>query len=507
MTWALPAGCRLPQPALLRGTTTATNRRPNILLIMSDEHDPAVSGCYGDPVARTPHLDALAREGVLFDAFYTTSPLCVPARLSFLSGKYPSHMGVWNNDCWLPSDDMPTIPHLLNAAGYESYLSGKMHLDITRRYGLTELFPSDWNRWAKKGRGRRRLPDDQHVNKNNWLKRAADFKVDETSPVLEHDRQVTEACCQFLRNRRPDEAPFFLIAGYLAPHFPLTIPAAQDNYRDRLPMPTVPEGYLETLPLNYQHVRRASGVVDAEEATVKRGRELYWGLVEWVDGAIGQVLSALADSPVADNTIVIYTADHGENKGDHGMWWKNCMFDSAARIPLIVRWPERWPGGQRRSGPCSLVDLSRTILEIAGLQAPADWAGRSLLGWLDDPQLHWDGLAVSEYYGYNIASGFAMVRQGNFKYVFHARMNREYGPERELYDLEADPQELHNLASQPAQQDRLKAMHALLLRELGESPNVTEQRCRRSLAKGYKRASDRLPTPEEDDTGAPNETP
>ena len=213
--------------------------------------------------------------------------------------------------------------------------------------------------------------------------------------------------------------------------------------------------------------------------------------MEWFDDQVDQLLSALGDSQVADNTIVIYTADHGENRGEHGLWWKNCMYEQAARVPLIVRWPKRWRGRQRRSGACSLVDVTRTIAEMADTKAPADWNGDSLLLYVDNARTRWKDTAVSEYYGHNITSGFVMIRQGPWKYVYHNRMDDEHGPERELYDLKEDPGEFTNLASRRDQQERVAAMHAALCKELGEDPEKAELRCRADYAKGYGPATSR----------------
>ena len=164
--------------------------------------------------------------------------------------------------------------------------------------------------------------------------------------------------------------------------------------------------------------------------------------------------------------------------GEHGLWWKNCLYDTAARVPLIVSWPQRWRGGQERSGACAAVDLVQTIAELGGAKTPQDWNGSSFLPWLDDPAFAWKDLAVSEYYSGFTASGMAMIRQGAWKYVYHTRADENHGPERELYYLAADPKELYNLAGEPTQQERLAAMHAALVRELGEDPEQTERRFR-----------------------------
>ena len=459
--------------------------RPNILMIMSDEHDPAVMGCYGDSIVQTPHMDRLAEEGIVFDGAYTTSPLCAPARASFTAVQYVSRCGVWTNDCQLPSDDYPSLPHALNAVGYECWLGGKMHFAGGHRYGFRDVYPGA-NQGERSGLGGRRAFNDLSESSRGWEGRAKAFKTSDTSPILEKDRKVTAECSAFLQNRSADDKPFFLLAGYLAPHFPLTIPEEYyAPYKDRVPMPEIPEGFLETLPTNYKHLRAGFGVTKATPEQTKLGRELYWGFVNWLDDEIGKLLAALNDSEVADNTIVIYCTDHGENKGDHGLWWKNNMYEHASRTPLIVSFPKRWAGGQRRTGVCSLVDLAQTIAEIGGAERSDDWDGESLLNYLDDGNNDWRDVAVSEYYAHNIASGMVMIRQGPWKYVYHTRFDEVHGPERELYNLEEDAGEFNNLANDPAQADRIAQLHDLLARELRRDPEDAEAQSRADLAKGY----------------------
>lgn len=461
----------------------APSDKPNILVIMTDEHNAGVLGCYGNRIVQTPNMDRLAARGIAFDAAYTNSPLCVPSRLSFTAGKYLSRVGAWNNNCKLPAD-IPSLPRVMNAAGYESYLCGKMHYDRSCRYGFTEI-GGNMNNATMDGRGTRRAADDLTTS-SKLAARFAEFSTGETSSVIEHDRKVTAGTVEFLRNRKPTNKPFFLLAGYLAPHFPLVVPEKYwANYRDKVPMPVIPPGCIDSLPLNYKLLRVAFEETNVDAATVKKGRELYYGLTQWVDEEVGKTLEALQASGLADNTVVIYTADHGENMGEHGMWWKSCVYDSAAHIPLIVSWPKRWPAPQRRAGACSLVDVVQTIVELGGGSAPADWNGTSLCAYMDDAAAPWKDQAVTEYYAHHVASGIAMLRKGTWKYVYHTIADEKHPAVRELYDLKADPGEFRNLANDPAQQQRIAEMHAMLVKELGEAPDATEQRCRADIARGY----------------------
>ncbi len=458
-------------------------KQPNILLIMSDEHNANVAGCYGNALARTPHLDALAARGVTFDGCYCNSPLCVPSRLSFTAGKYVSRVGAWSNQSDLPHAEYPSLPRVLQAAGYEALLCGKQHYARGRHYGFAEI-GGHFNEGVRGGQDRRRDPDDL-TPRPGFSPRFHDFHTGDDSSILRHDRRVTPAVVDFLRTRGAVDGPFFLFAGYLAPHFPLIVPEEYwRHFEGDVPPPVLPEGHLESLPRNYKHLRVGFHMTDVPAEIVRRGRELYYGLTEWLDDEIGKVLQALENSAVADDTVVVYTSDHGENLGEHGLWWKNSMYEHAARVPLVVSWPARWAGGQRRTQACSLVDLVQTLAEIAGGEVPEDWDGDSLVPWLDDAKAEWKDLAISEYYAHNIASGYAMLRQGRFKYVYHTPAGADHPAERELYDLSADPGEFSSLASRPEQQERIRQMHAALVTELGEDPDDTERRCRAEFARG-----------------------
>ena len=158
-----------------------------------------------------------------------------------------------------------------------------------------------------------------------------------------------------------------------------------------------------------------------------------------------------------------------------------------------MSWPQRWKGGQRRAGVCSSVDMVRTIAGIGGARVPDDWNGHSLLPVLDRPAARGPDMAVSQYYAHNIASGYAMLRTGDWKYVYHAIPDKDHPAERELYNLLDDPKEFRNLAKDPAHQPRVERMHAALVRELGEHPDESEQRCRADYAKGYGREGERRP--------------
>jgi len=459
---------------------------------MSDEHNPHITGCYGNRIVHTPHMDSLAAQGVTFDTHYCNSPLCVPSRLSVTAGKYATRVDVWGLTCRLPSAGIPSLPRVMNDAGYESFLCGKQHYDYSRRYGFTDV-GGNFNQWYKTGKGGRLSPD--HLTQKRLSPRFDHFHPGDHGSSVEHDRFVTAGAIDFLSKHRFGGKPFFLFTGYLTPHFPLIVPRQYwDRYRSKIDMPVIPPGFLENLSLNYKVQRAAFEEIGVPDDIVRRGRELYYGLTDWVDNEIGKVLAALRKRPdIAENTVIIYSSDHGENMGEHGMWWKDCMFEQSTRVPLIISWPQRWKPGQRRSGASSHVDLVRAVAAIAGGHTPGDWNGDSMLPWLDDPRHSWKDYAVSEFYAHNIASGYVMAREGEWKYTYHTVIDKDHPAQHELYNMVSDPREFTNLANRPEYRARVEAMHKRIAKEVGRDPDATEQRARYQLARGYNRTDSKPP--------------
>ncbi len=473
---------------LTKNSDAKKRKKPNILFIINDEFTPDVSGPYGNHLVQTPTLDKLASEGVTFDNCYTNCPLCTPSRLSLISGKYLSRTGVWGLNSWLPSNNYPTIAPILQKEGYDTVLSGKMHFDKTRNYGFKEIFKGWEDKHHKNGLVPRRAPDDTNIDYKRWKNRSSSFHPGDHSPhILGHDQKVTKIAGRYIQSRSTDDKPFFMIAGYLAPHFPLIFPKEYYQlYKGKLGLPEIPRGEIPMQPRNYQQIRRAFGFVNMGRDIQIKGREMYYAGVSWADHQIGQLLKVLYNSEVADNTIVIFTSDHGANIGRHGMWWKNNMYDSAARIPLIIRYPKRWKGGQRRKKVCSLLDVTQTILELAGTEAPSDWNGDSMLPWLDNKNYSWKDFAVSQYYANFTSSGFTMFRSRNYKYVYHAKPLWDYPRERQFYDMTGSGKEFVDLKNVPDYQQKMKTFHHRMVKEIGEDPDDTEVRCFREIEKPYK---------------------
>lgn len=463
----------------------SNNEKPNIVLIISDEHDGKIMGCMGDPYINTPNLDALAQSGILFQSHYCASPISGPSRQSLTMGKYTSHHNVWGNTVGCPNDS-PSLPRVMQQQGYETVLTGGMKYNGLN-YGWSSYTVENGYKVA---RDRKKKKDSDIPKKRKRLK-AGEFVENGTALGKEFElmgatdmQQFTDVsragnAISYIKDRANDKQPFFLLVGLMAPHYPLQ--ATQeliDKYKDKIPMPEIPEGYLESLVLNYKHLRNTRQFENVPEEIVKFARECYYARVEWADKQIGEVIKAVKESPMADNTVIIYTSDHGENLGEHGLWWKNCLFDCATRVPLIISNPKRWKGGQVRDKVSESVDLVQTIADLGGAKVPHDWDGKSMVPYLDNKSYHWKDFAICEYYSGYVASGMTMYRKGNWKYVYHTRADATHGPEIELYNLKKDPKELMNLAEKPQYRSLIKKLHQELVAKVGEDPEQTEARYR-----------------------------
>ena len=460
--------------------------KPNIILIISDEQNASVMGCMGDRFVDTPHLDSLAAEGILIDGHYCASPISGPSRQTLTMGKYVSHHNVWGNTVGCP-DDSPSLPRIMEACGYDAVLAGGMKYH-GMNYGFSKYNPEKGlvkpkPRMKREGstvpKARKREAAGVFVDNGDSIGKEF-FPIGATDMSGYVDVERRDNALAFLQSRKEGDRPFFMIVGYMAPHYPLqSTPELVDKYKGKIPMPEIPEGYLESLPLNYRHLRNTRQLENVPDSIVRLARESYYAKVEWGDRQVGAIVDAVRNSHLADNTVIIYTSDHGENLGEHGLWWKNCLYDCAAKVPLIFNYPSRWAGGQVRHEASSSVDLVQTIAALGGAEVPDDWDGDSMLPWLDNPEKDgWKDFAICEYYAGYIASGIVMYRSGDWKYVYHTRADEEHGPEKELYNLKNDPGELVNLAGQEEYRGLMEKLHDALVDELGEDPEQTELRYR-----------------------------
>lgn len=413
-------------------------QKPNIVVLMSDQHGAWALGSYGHPFIQTPNLDRLAQRGVAFDSAYCNSPICGPSRSSFLTGRLPHAIAAWDNAQPLPSD-IPTWAHYLTTAGYQTVLTGKQHFigpdqhhGFELRLGsevhstriqvgsINPFHPTDTSKYLRTGVGRTRY--------------------------IEYDYAVEDEAVRYLQGEgRDPERPFALCVSFITPHFPLV---AEQEYMDlywphHADLPVMPPGCPEGLHPAWRALRQYynADLMDAERT--RRARAAYYALCTFMDRRIGNVLAALERSGEAENTIVIYTSDHGEHLGSRGMWWKSSFFEESVRVPLIIAWPGHLPQGQRRAQVVSLVDLSATLLAMGGATPLDDLDGRSLLPLLAGRSQGWPDCAFAEYYASGADAPRCMLRQGKYKLNYFG----DYRPQ--LYDLETDPAEWYDLAGTP----------------------------------------------------------
>ncbi|MGH2355984.1 MAG: sulfatase-like hydrolase/transferase, partial [Chloroflexota bacterium] len=369
-------------------TMTSDQQRPNILHLLSDQHSPYVLGCYGDAVVHTPHLDGLAARGAVFDAAYCPSPICVPSRMSMLTGRHP-----YQNECWTNSQildsGIPTFAHALGAAGYRTALIGRMHsLGPDQLRGYSERLVGDHSpNFEGNPSPRRGLLDGTagpaRVSLTNSGAGQGGYQV--------HDEYVTAAAVDWLNRLGIEKrsvgagAPFLLTVGFMVPHQPFVARREEfERYRGRVPLPRHPRAPERDHPY-FQWWRQRTGIEEVTEEEMIRCRTAYWALVDRLDAMIGQIIGALEENGLAENTLIVYTTDHGEQAGEHGLWWKQTFYEASARVPLIMAWPGVIPAGQHCRRVVSALDVTATLLDAAGTPPLPRQEGRSLLGLLEMP--------------------------------------------------------------------------------------------------------------------------
>ena len=424
---------------------------PNILVVLSDEHTATAAGYAGHPHIQTPHLDRLAEQGASFDRAYTNSPMCVPSRLSLLAGQYVHQIGAWDNGV-IPGPSFRTWGHHLREAGYTSVIAGRTHFNgPDRLLGFDRRLTDDLDFWLDhSGRPPRRTTEWRRPSNSHVTEHGAGDHV-HTS----HDIAATDAALDFLRD--PGPQPFLLYVGYMHPHFPLVAPPSFRDLYDPadVELPAAVDSEHPVISLLRHGFRNDEPLTEYQirEATV-----CYWALISHLDHQIGRLLEA-----VPDDTVVIYTSDHGEMAGHHGIWQKQCFYEPAVRIPMLLRHPSVQRG--RNDDHVSLVDVLPTLRDIAGLTPDPELPGRSLLDPADRPVL-------SEYHAQGMVDGGFMLKSGPWKYCY-------YGPSQrpQLFNVDEDPLELHDLSGDTPLVRALDAELRLLL-----DPDATDERAKADQA-------------------------
>ena len=452
-----------------------TTRPPNILIIMSDEHAPQFSVFGGHPLVRTPHLDRLAARGVMFSNTYCASPLCTPSRMSFMTGRHVHrNPGGWDNTSHL-SLDAATWAHALRAVGYDCVLAGKQHFpDPGQLHGFREQIAFDLH--GSQSHGQADWSQGVPISPHPWpgVAQAGPGRTRE----LDVDDGVTEASVRYITEASRSEQPWAMHVGYIAPHFPLVAPQAYWDLYDTgaIDLPVIPEGHLAALPPLMQRMRGAFGLADFTDDEVRRARHGYYALCTYLDDQVGVLVDTLEATGQLANTVIIYTSDHGEMAGEHGMWRKSNFYEHSVRVPLIIAGPANVVG-RRVDEPVSHVDLIATIIEMSGADRLPGMDGSSLLPLARGDQgaiTSWPGEVFAEYLAHGVASPVAMLRHGRYKLIY------SLDDPPILFDLETDPGEFHDLGGDPAHAPVLYDLRARLFRQW--NPVEVDQAVRRHQA-------------------------
>jgi len=439
---------------------------PNVLLIYSDQHRYDCVGVNGHPLVRTPHLDQLAADGANFSHAFPPVPVCVPARCSFITGQWPTQHGATTNfdgETSRPIDpNCPTMARSLRDCGFRTVHIGKWHVDHVRgphEFGFDEYVPAraywEWRNSA----GLPKPPS------SNGLFGEPDLGIaPEQSPAGWEAGQVI----RYLEQARDSNAPFLLRWHLGEPHLPCRPSEPFCGMYDPATIEPWP-GFADTFenkPLIQRQMRATWEVDKFTWQDWAPSVAMYLGVVSQIDAQIGRVLEALARLGYADDTLVVYTTDHGDMCGSHGMIDKHCiMYDDVVRVPLIMRWPGVIPTGTATDAFVSnAIDLPVTFCDAAGVEPPSTFSGRSALpaatGTESNPRQ--DILAM--YHGNQFGSYTQrMVRNRRWKYIWNATALDE------LYDLQNDPGELRNLAVLPESRPVLASMRKRLVEWMADT--------------------------------------
>ena len=426
-------------------------RKPNVLVLLADEHSPLALGCYGSDIVKTPNLDALATRGVSFRQAYCQAPMCVPSRLSFLTGQYSWRIGAWSNASPVPTE-YTSLPEHLRRDGYYTAAIGKMH------------FLGDEQLWGFQHRpygdflGDSHQPDPLSAAPRHTLLPAGPAKI------AEDDMQetiVNRLAIEILRTYdRPE--PFCLWLSYNRPHFPVRPPQRYWDmyYPDHADLPDLGPNFPDRLHPWMQHHRRFYRTDIWTEAQVRQVRAGYYSCVTFVDDKLGEVLRTLDELGLRENTIVLYFTDHGDMNGEHGMWRKGNFYDPSARVPLIISYPTALPQGEHVDEVVELADVFPTVAEMVGAPAAEGLDGRSLVPLMTRGSIEGrKGYAISESYTHGVPGPMRMLRLGDWKF------NLYLDAKPSLFNLQEDPGELYDRVDDPGVAQRVAREYELLLRD------------------------------------------
>ncbi len=455
----------------LGSASAAEPSRPrNVLFIVADDLN-TMLGCYGDRLAKTPHLDRLAARGVRFDRAYCTFPLCGPSRNSFLTGLHPNATGILANAQVFRQTipQHPSLPELFRRHGGYPVRVGKLyHYNVPASIGTAgHDDPASWEA-AFNPAGVDHLDEEPRIfslkpghfgGTLSWFASPA--------PDAEHtDGLVAARAERLLAEFAADrDRPFFLAVGFFRPHTPFVAPRSYFDLHpaDEMPVVTgVAEDRRDIPPAALQSGHREQDEMSDDQR--RQARQAYAASISFLDAQVGRVIAALDRHGLTDETIVVFTSDHGYHMGEHGLWQKMSLFEESCRVPLMIVWPGKTPAGGVARAPVSHVDLYPTIAAGCGLTPPPGLPGQDLARLLADPDQAGRNWAVTQLRRPGGKSDArpplvgASLRTPRWRYT---EWDEGRGG-RELYDHDADPQELVNLAEAPRHEDDVAALASQL---------------------------------------------
>jgi iduronate 2-sulfatase len=465
---ALRAGLFAGAFFLMWGTGSAADPRPNVLFIVSDDLN-CFLGCYGHPLAKTPHIDRLAARGVRFERAYCTFPLCGPSRNSFLTGLHPNSTGIHAN-AQIFRQTIPSqlsMPQAFRLAGYFAARVGKMyHYNVPMSVGTNgHDDPGSWELEINPA-GVDRLEEEPKIfslepgkfgGTLSWYASPKGDRAHTDGIMADDAAWVLERCA------RDRSRPFFLAVGFYRPHTPYVAPKMPyfEMYPEaEMPLVTGVAEDQQDLPMAALGSRKDEQDRMTDDLR-RQTLQAYLASISFLDSQVGRVLDALDKHGLADDTIVVFTSDHGYHMGEHGLYQKMSLFEESARVPLLIAAPGRCQAGGVAQAPVSQVDMFPTLAALCGVEPPNNLQGQSLVPLLADPAASGRGWAVTQVVrGSNlgrISQPKEAGAKGNQFFGYSLRTPRwrytewDEGREgRELYDHDADPKELANLADVPA---------------------------------------------------------
>jgi len=447
-------------------------QRPNILFLMSDEHRFDVAGFAGNGIVRTPNLDRLARTGTVFTNAYSPSPVCVPARQCMLAGQLPKTCGCEGAYPLAPGH--MTFPRLFSQYAYQTVACGKLHargsdtmMGFTRRIGCEAVVDSPYIGGIR--------PEEFAKYQRPFM----DYKWDDAkeikragigcAPNVTEDRYTVDGAVKFINDyfinpyydREQGNQPLLLKVSLVQPHYPYSASEEKFSYYlNRIKM------YDNRQLADHPFLKRRAVTegVDASEREIRRCIAAYYAMVETADEHFGEVLRALENAGQdLDEWIIVYTSDHGEMLGEHGVWEKQKFYEGSVKVPLFIRYPAAFAGGGTVDRNVNLCDLFATLCELCGIEAPQGLDSRSLAplmrgdtgGWVNETVSHFSDGGHDAVWDNNYVCNF-MIKRDDLKYQYYQNM-----PEV-LFDLKRDPGETVNVAGDPAYAGTMEAFRARL---------------------------------------------